>query len=119
MKRIIDFFRRDLVNTIVLVLTLMMFVVSLVKGEEGGFFYGILVLFIVRFMVWHYGLWDKVNAYVMDDEVRVNVFGLPRKSYSGKVKERKEWLEVVVLTVIVLGTIFLFGYLLLSLIGVV
>lgn len=116
MKKVWDFLTRDLVNTIVLLLTVVFLVASIVKGQDLGLFYGILVLFIIRFMVWHYGLWDKINAYVMDDEVRVNVFGLPRKSSNIRAKDDRSVIFVIVGWVIALGGAFLFGYLVVTLI---
>lgn len=76
MKKIIDFLGRDIVNTFVLVLTVILGVVSVITGNDIGYFYCLLAVFIFRFMLWHYGLWDKVNDNVMDNEMRVSVFGL-------------------------------------------
>ena len=116
MKKVIDFLTRDIVNTIVLLLTVVFFIGSLVNGINIGLFYGVLVLFIIRFMIWHYRLWDKINNNIMDDELRVNVFGLPRKSSDERAKEYSSIIFIIVGWLIALGGLFLFGYLAISLI---
>ena len=116
MRKVWEFLIRDLVNTIVLLLTVVFLIASIVKGNDLGLFYGILVLFITRFMSWHYALWDKINASVTDDEIRVNIFGLPRKSSNIRAKEDGPIIFVIIGWLIALGGVFLFGYLVVTLI---
>jgi hypothetical protein len=122
MRKIINFFKREIVNTIMLVLTVIFAIAGLIgmwQGNPMGCFYPLLVLFILRTLMVHYDLWDKVNAYVTDDEVRVNVFGLPRKSYTGGNKQKAPLFYRVFGWIMLLIAVLMIGYLFLALIGVI
>lgn len=116
MKNVIRFLSRDIVNTIMLLLVVVFFIASVVKGFDLGLLYGLVALFIIRFMLWHYRLWDLVNAYVTDNETRVNVFGLPGLSENKRAEEKKPLMFRIVEWLILLGGVFLFGYLVVTLI---
>ena len=116
MKNVIRFLSRDIVNTIMLLLVVVFFIASVVRGFDLGLLYGLVALFIIRFMLWHYRLWDLVNAYVTDNETRVNVFGLPGLSENKKADEKKPLLFRIVEWLILLAGVFLFGYLVVTLI---
>ena len=102
MKKVWDFIGRDVVNTFVLVLTVILGVTSVIKGIDVGYFYVILALFIFRFMLWHYKLWDKVNDSITDTTTRNLVFGLPPISSTKSAKHRDGYTAISLI-------IFLFG----------
>ena len=116
MKKVWDFFTRDLVNTIVLVLMVIFLIASVVKGEDTGLLYAVLIPFVIRFMTWHYNLQDKINAYITDDRLRVTVFGLPPLSANEKIKDPGPLWFQIVSWVIALAGAFLLGYLIVTLI---
>jgi len=121
MKKIFGFIKRDVVNTVVLILTIGFFVEAIVHVEDrdytNGLFFGILALFIFRFMIWHYRLWDLVNDNVTDNMVRVNIFHLPAISSNAKPKMKvsEEWPFILMTSIIVLGGLAIIGYFLISL----
>lgn len=102
MKKVLDFLGRDVVNTFVLVLTVILGVVSVIKGIDVGYFYVVLALFTFRFMLWHYKLWDKVNENVIDNQTRINVFGLNSVDSTKPAKHKNGYTAVSLI-------IFLFG----------
>lgn len=106
MKKIWNFLGRDVVNTFVLLLTVILGVVSVIKGIDVGYFYVLLALFIFRFMLWHYKLWDKVNDSIMDTELRSQVFGLPPAS-STKSAKHKDGYTAISLIIFLFGIAFL------------
>lgn len=111
LRKVLKFLDRDIVNSVMLCLTVVFAIISIVTESYIGFLYILLSIFIFRFMVWHYRLWDKIDRYIMDDEIRVNVFSLQRKSDTVKRKRNKAEDEVISSTVlwILLSLVILYG----------
>ena len=106
MKKVWNFLGRDVVNTFVLIMTVILGITSVIKGIDVGYFYVILALFIFRFMLWHYKLWDKVNDSIMDTELRSQVFGLPPVS-SNKPARHNHGYTAINLIIFLFGIAFL------------